>query len=121
LRKTPILFAENRQKSQKIVTITSAPGSTDFSLHNTYTKTGRNIPNDHKIYQLAVKYSKWPKIHQHFPFKGPNTKIEIFGNENLPSGNPVFDDLSSSTNFIICDAVVIVSVTGKEDPGFESR
>jgi hypothetical protein len=24
------------------------------------TKTGRNIPNDHKVYQMAIKYFKWP-------------------------------------------------------------
>jgi hypothetical protein len=24
------------------------------------TKTGENIPDDHKIYQMALKYAKWP-------------------------------------------------------------
>jgi hypothetical protein len=24
------------------------------------TKTGKNIPNDHKIYQMAIKYFQWP-------------------------------------------------------------
>jgi hypothetical protein len=47
-----------------------------------------NIPNDHKLYQMAIKYRKWPqttpnghKICQHFPFKGPpkSTQIGIFG------------------------------------------
>jgi hypothetical protein len=25
-----------------------------------YTKTGENIPNDYKIYQMAIRYSQWP-------------------------------------------------------------
>jgi hypothetical protein len=25
-----------------------------------HTKTGKNIPNDHKIYQKAIKYTIWP-------------------------------------------------------------
>jgi hypothetical protein len=52
------------------------------------TKTGRNIPNDHKMYQIAIQYNKWlqyipnfRKIFQHFPFQGPpkHTQIGIFG------------------------------------------
>jgi hypothetical protein len=27
-----------------------------------HTKTGKNIPNDYKIYQVATKYTKWPYI-----------------------------------------------------------
>jgi hypothetical protein len=26
------------------------------------TKTGENLPEDHKIYQMAKNYTKWPKI-----------------------------------------------------------
>jgi hypothetical protein len=26
-----------------------------------YTKTGKNMPNDFKIYQMTSKYTKWPK------------------------------------------------------------
>jgi hypothetical protein len=29
-----------------------------FFVQNT--KTGKNIPNDHKIYQMAIKYFLWP-------------------------------------------------------------
>jgi hypothetical protein len=29
-----------------------------FLVQNT--KTGRNIPNDHKIFQVAIKYFQWP-------------------------------------------------------------
>jgi hypothetical protein len=25
-----------------------------------YIETGKNIPNGHKIYQMAIKYTKWP-------------------------------------------------------------
>jgi hypothetical protein len=25
-----------------------------------HTKTGKNIPNDHKIFQMAIKYFQWP-------------------------------------------------------------
>jgi hypothetical protein len=50
-----------------------------------------HIPNCNKIYQMAVKYSKWSKKYQHFPFKDPSkfTQIGIFWFENKPSGNPV--------------------------------
>jgi hypothetical protein len=47
-----------------------------------------NIPNDHKIYQMAIKYFQWPqnrpndhKIFQDFPWQDPPkfTQIGIFG------------------------------------------
>jgi hypothetical protein len=47
-----------------------------------------NIPNDHKLYQTAVSYTKWPqnipnghKICQHFTFQGTlkYTQIWILG------------------------------------------
>jgi hypothetical protein len=41
-----------------------------------HTKNGKNIPNEPKIYQITMKYTKWPqnrpkgqKIYQHFPFQ----------------------------------------------------
>jgi hypothetical protein len=49
---------------------------------------GKNVPNDHKLYQTAITFSKWPlniphghKIYQHFPFQcSPKfTQIGIFG------------------------------------------
>jgi hypothetical protein len=52
------------------------------------TKTGENIPNGHKLYQMAIKYFQWPlhgpnspKIYQHFPLQDPPkfTQIGIFG------------------------------------------
>jgi hypothetical protein len=48
----------------------------------------QNIPNDYKLFQIAIKYTKWSKnikncrfIYQHFPFQGPPiyTQIGIFG------------------------------------------
>jgi hypothetical protein len=48
------------------------------------TKTGENIPNDHKIYQMAIKYFQWPKnrpnghkIYEHFPLHDPPKFIQI--------------------------------------------
>jgi hypothetical protein len=41
-----------------------------------HTKTGRNIPNDHKFHQKAINCTKWlgipndHKIYQQFPFQG---------------------------------------------------
>jgi hypothetical protein len=25
-----------------------------------FTKSGKNIPNDNKIYHISIKYTKWP-------------------------------------------------------------
>jgi hypothetical protein len=79
------------------------------------TKTGENIPNNHKIgipnghkiYQMAVKDTKWPlnipnghKIYQHLPLHGPPkfTQIGIFGLKTNPSGNPVTKSASAARN-----------------------
>jgi hypothetical protein len=56
-------------------------------LVQTY-QNGKNIPNDHKIYQTALNITKLPKniptghkTYQHFPLQGPPnfTQIGIFG------------------------------------------
>jgi hypothetical protein len=55
-----------------------------------HTKTGKNIPNNHKLFQIDTKYTKWPqkkpnghKIYQHLPFQDPPKfkfiQIGIFG------------------------------------------
>jgi hypothetical protein len=31
----------------------------DFSWSK-HTKTGKNIPNDYKLYQTAINYTRWP-------------------------------------------------------------
>jgi hypothetical protein len=48
------------------------------------TKTGENIPNDHKIFQMAIKYFHLPlnrpnghKIYQDFPLQDPPKFIQI--------------------------------------------
>jgi hypothetical protein len=57
-----------------------------FLVHDT--KTGNNVPNEHKIYQMVIKYLKWPqhitnghKIHEYFSIYGPPkfTQNGIFG------------------------------------------
>jgi hypothetical protein len=71
-------------------------GLPDFSWSK-HTKMGKNITNDHKLYQTAINFTKWPqnipnghKIYQHLPFKGPPkfTQSRDFCFENKPSGNP---------------------------------
>jgi hypothetical protein len=69
------------------------------------TKTGGNIPNDQKMYQMDMKYvfqmtpkyTNWPqnissghKIKQYFQFQDPlkYTQIGILGMKQYPSGNP---------------------------------
>jgi hypothetical protein len=39
------------------------PGLPDFFLVK-QTKPWENMPNDHKIYQMTIRYTKWPKIFQ---------------------------------------------------------
>jgi hypothetical protein len=54
------------------------------------TKLGKNIPNGHKIYQMATKYTKWAqnipnglkitnwhKTKQHFPFQSSPKAIQV--------------------------------------------
>jgi hypothetical protein len=91
------------------------PGVARFFLVQ-LTKTRKNIPNDHKTYQTATKYAKWPqnmsnghkicqmatkyakrpqnmpnglKMYRHPPLK----TLQIYPNwefclENIPSGSP---------------------------------
>jgi hypothetical protein len=39
-----------------------------------HTKTGNHVPNDHKMYQMAIKYSKW--------------------SQNIPNGLKIFQMVS---------------------------
>jgi hypothetical protein len=51
----------------------------------------KNIPNDHQLYRLAVKYTNGHKIYQHLPLPDPPkfTQNGTFGLKiYLPSGNP---------------------------------
>jgi hypothetical protein len=63
-------------------------GLPDFSWSK-HTKMGKmHIPNDHRLFQTAINYTKWPnnipnghKIYKHFSFQVPPkfTQILIFG------------------------------------------
>jgi hypothetical protein len=46
--KNLIIFSTRAQQGCKIV------------LNTTYQK-GKNIPDDHKVYQMTIKYTKWPQ------------------------------------------------------------
>jgi hypothetical protein len=51
------------------------------------------LPNGHKMYQMAVKYSKWPQNKPTFSnlrFSRIYPNLD-FGFENKPSGNPGTD------------------------------
>jgi hypothetical protein len=55
------------------------------------TKWPQNIPNDLKMYPMAIKYTKWQYKYQHFLFQGPPkyAQIAIFGVKICTaSGNP---------------------------------
>jgi hypothetical protein len=65
------------------------------------------MPNELKIYQMTIKYTKWPrkrpkgrKVYQHFLFQDhPQfTQNQDFGFENKPSGNPAY---MSRTNALV--------------------
>jgi hypothetical protein len=56
----------------------------DFSLRN-IPKTGGNVQNNHKIYKMATKYTKWQlnrpkghKIYQHLPLQVQNLRKLVF-------------------------------------------
>jgi hypothetical protein len=79
------------------------------------TKTGKNVPNEHKMYQMNTKFTKWtqnaPNEHKIFqmvikyPKNIPNkvgisfsnlrpwkiSQIWYFWFENKPSGNPAVE------------------------------
>jgi hypothetical protein len=59
-----------------------------------HTKTGKNIPNDQKMYQMAVKFTYWPQINKMAMNQASITRFTrngIFG-LNIPFGNPVYVD-----------------------------
>jgi hypothetical protein len=55
-----------------------------------YTKRGKNIPNNHKVYQMAIKYANifHRNTLQNLPYWD-------FWFENMPSGKPVSKSKSS--------------------------
>jgi hypothetical protein len=90
-RSHPVALAHKKAEAFFRVAIPSQqvwPGLPDVSRHNICTKNGENIPEEHKLYQKAINYTKWwlniPNGHemqQHFPFQGPRkfTQVWIFG------------------------------------------
>jgi hypothetical protein len=56
-----VFFVLNKQKlsqkDRKITFFRARTGLPDFA-RSKHTKTGKNVPNDHKIYQMASKYIK---------------------------------------------------------------
>jgi cytochrome c len=76
------------KKSRVYLQRSRAAQGCQIFLFSKHTKTGKNIPNDHKRFQMAISYAKWlknipngHKIYQHFPFFGPSkfTQIGILG------------------------------------------
>jgi hypothetical protein len=57
----------------------SSPWFSDFLVQ--HTKTGKNIPNGYKIYQMDANVPNDQKIYQHLPLKPTQkfTQIWIFG------------------------------------------
>jgi hypothetical protein len=72
-------------------------GLPDFSWYN-IPKTGKKLPNDHKMYQIAIRCTKLlsnipngQKIYKQCPYQGtpiyiPTPKLD-FWYKNIPSGN----------------------------------
>jgi hypothetical protein len=112
-----------RGKSHKKLNVQSNDQFYDCSLHSKlgtetrvarvstvqHTKTGKNTPNNHKLYQMTtqntkwthnmyINYINWPhnipngnKLDRHLIFQDPPkfTQIGIFGKKiPVPSGNP---------------------------------
>jgi hypothetical protein len=77
-----------RFKEQNVMEMSEIQGCQIF--RGTTYQNGENLPNDHKIYQMVVKYSKWPQNIPTLSF-ARSFKIYPYGNfgfENIPSGNP---------------------------------
>jgi hypothetical protein len=57
--------------------------------------SGKNVPNEHKMYQMVIKYPKWPyNIIIYYISNLRPSKIYPnwdFWSENKPSGNPAFE------------------------------
>jgi hypothetical protein len=53
------------------------------------------------MYQIAVKYSKWPKQHLIYEaLQNIHTQCAIFGTKNIPSGNPGTQVNTTTLQFI---------------------
>jgi hypothetical protein len=66
--------------------------STQYTKMGAYIPKCLKLPKGHKMYQMAVIYSKWPKNIPIFSISRPSQIYPNwdFGFENKPSGNPDF-------------------------------
>jgi hypothetical protein len=62
---------------------------------------GTNVPNDHKLYQMAIKFSIWPKNIPTFSIPSPSIiqvpKLGFWFENNVP-GNPEFEEQHTDKN-----------------------
>jgi hypothetical protein len=81
------MYVKRQTQEVKITTKCSVSRVARFFLIQIY-QIGKNMTNDHKLYQTAINYTKWllnipngHKIYQHLQFKGPPkfTQMGIFG------------------------------------------
>jgi hypothetical protein len=119
-----VYFLISKSGQTNVLSFISA-GLPDITWYN-ITKTG-------KIYQLTIKYTKWPqniptgrKIYQHILFQDPpkfSPNWDVWF-ENIPSGNPAFEMQSSTMstikflNLILNDSfpsIVFLSCSGGTD------
>jgi hypothetical protein len=59
-RKIIDFYGKEKKHCWSIENVCRKQGLPDFSSHNTYAKTGGNVPNDNKMFQMAVKFTIWP-------------------------------------------------------------
>jgi hypothetical protein len=74
--RSPFFWRENAENSDDREIQNLAQGCQSF-VGATY-QNGKDVPNDHKIYEIVIKVTKWPQnilngstIYHHFPFQGP--------------------------------------------------
>jgi hypothetical protein len=77
---SPILFIFNQEQGCQI-------------FRGSIYQNGKNVPNAHKIYQIAINYTEKPKWPQNMPASSISRPFKIYPNwyfwfENMPSGNP---------------------------------
>jgi hypothetical protein len=82
------------------------------------TKTGKNVPNEHKMYQMFINYPKCPYIKYFKWTKNISTFSNVrpseidpnwdFWFENKPSGNPAFSCCCQKVNDLIKLFVLLI-------------
>jgi hypothetical protein len=66
-------------------------------------QNGKNVPNDHKLYQTAINYPKWSKNITTFSITRPSKIYPKwdFLFENKPSGNPAANEGEREKELIV--------------------